>query len=174
MGHRIEKKVFDGDSLSCFSTDFSYSSLQNCKFHNSDLIRSIFWKADLRGADFSAGSGKEPADLSDADLREIKYDEATNFSGAYYSARTYFPKSFRPQEHNMQLMESSIDSPWKQFWCRCDQWKIQMISDVKAGIGNNFMAIIGDNTRFTVANSSTIRYNLEKFHDISICPVSPI
>lgn len=115
MGHRIEKKVFDGDSLSCFSTDFSYSSLQNCKFHNSDLIRSIFWKADLWGADFSAGSGKEPADLSDADLREIKYDEATNFSGAYYSARTYFPKSFRPQEHNMQLMESSIDSQWKQF-----------------------------------------------------------
>ena len=103
------------EHCSCFSTDFSYSSLRNCKFHNSDLIRSIFWKADLRGADFSAGSGKEPADLSDADLREIKYDETTNFSGAYYSARTYFPKSFRPQEHNMQLMESSIDSQWKQF-----------------------------------------------------------
>lgn len=166
MGHRIEKKVFDGDSLSCFSTDFSYSSLQNCKFHNSDLIRSIFWKADLRGADFSAGSGKEPADLSDADLREIKYDETTNFSGAYYSARTYFPKSFRPQEHNMQLMESSIDSQWKQFWCRCDQWKIQMISDVKAGIGNHFMARIGNNTQFKILNSSIIRYNLENFHDI--------
>ena len=41
-----------------------------------------------------------------------------------------------------------------------------MIADVKAGIGNNFMAIIGDDTRFTVANSSTIRYNLENFHDI--------
>ena len=41
-----------------------------------------------------------------------------------------------------------------------------MISDVKAGISNNFMAIIGDNTRFTVANSSTIRYNFEQNHDI--------
>ena len=97
-----------------FSTDFSYSRLQNCKFHGSSLIRAVFRKADLRGADFSAGSGKEPADLSDADLREIKYDEATNFSGARYSSRTYFPESFSPREHNMQLMESSVDSFWKQ------------------------------------------------------------
>lgn len=41
-----------------------------------------------------------------------------------------------------------------------------MISDVKAGIGNHFMARIGNNTQFKILNSSIIRYNLEKFHDI--------
>lgn len=102
------------EHCSCFSTDFSYSSLRNCKFHDSDLLRAVFWNADLRGADFSARFSKEPADLSDADLREIKYDETTNFSGAYYSVRTYFPNSFRPQEYNMQLRMSPIDSLWKQ------------------------------------------------------------
>ena len=43
---------------------------------------------------------------------------------------------------------------------------ILLTSDAKAGIGNNFMAIIGNNTRFTVANSSIIRYNLKNFYDI--------
>ena len=33
---------------------------------------------------------------------------------------------------------------------------ILLTSDAKAGIGNHFMAIIGDNTRFTVVNSSAI------------------
>ena len=41
-----------------------------------------------------------------------------------------------------------------------------MISDVKAGIGNHFMARIGNNTQFKILNSSIIRYNLENFHDI--------
>ena len=78
-----------------------------------------------------------------------------------------------------QIIKSNPTAPKNQYallpikttkvlW-RSENWvmpHILLTSDAKAGIGNNFMAIIGNNTRFTVANSSIIRYNLKNFYDI--------
>ncbi len=101
------------ENSNCFSTDFSYADLRNCSFRNASLIRTIFYHADMRGVDFSGGNNAAPADLSDADLRQIIYDRTTKFSGAFYSSRTYFPEGFEPQKYGMKIVDSVFDNLWK-------------------------------------------------------------
>lgn len=92
-----------------YSADFTAADLRGAVFANASLMRTSFYKADLRGSDFSRGEYSEGADLTSADLREIIWDESTNFTGILYSHDTHFPKDLNPEKWGMKQVPSIIE-----------------------------------------------------------------
>lgn len=88
-----------------YAANFTAADLRKAVFMGASLIRANFYKTDLRGGDFSAGKYSEAADLSDADLREIIWDDSTNFTGALYNRNTFFPDCFDSQKSAMLEVE---------------------------------------------------------------------
>jgi len=84
----------------------TYSNFSECDLKNACLRgiytdRTIFWRADLRGADFSLDNLGGATLLQRCDFREITWDETTNFKGAHYDDQTMFPDGFCPQTFGM-------------------------------------------------------------------------
>jgi uncharacterized protein YjbI with pentapeptide repeats len=69
------------------ASDFRYASLYQANLRGSNLARANLRNADLRGAVLTGWASLYRADLRGADLRDIKYDQNTNFDGAIYNTQ---------------------------------------------------------------------------------------
>lgn len=87
------------DSANLQVADLSWINLQNTFLRWANLQGAELLGANLQGADFSW------ANLQGAELKDIKYDDKTIFSGAYYDSKTIFPDGFDPKAHGMRKVD---------------------------------------------------------------------
>ena len=69
------------------ASDFRYADLDHANLRGSNLARANLGNANLRRAVLTGWASLYRADLRGADLRNIKYDQTTNFDGAIYNTQ---------------------------------------------------------------------------------------
>lgn len=82
--------------------NFSLCNLQNAELRGAGIHYTTFWRADLRGADFSKNNLSGRTCFSRCDLSEIIWDSNTKFTGAEYDNYTVFPDNFCPEDFGMK------------------------------------------------------------------------
>lgn len=83
------------------SANFSHCDLSNACMRGISAWDTIFYKANLCGADFSLDNLGGYAEFWNCDFSGIQWDERTNFYGARYDEYTIFPDGFHPQKKGM-------------------------------------------------------------------------
>ena len=98
-GGRKLKKLIEVTGKDC--------DLQGDNFSRDSFRGDYFGPSDVRGAKLNS------SDFRGADVRDIIYDEDTDFEGSFYDGDTIFPKGFDPESKGM--MEICDTSSYKNY-----------------------------------------------------------
>ena len=98
-------------NVSFGAVNLSNANLRNADFSGVNLEFADLTNADLRDANFSRVNlhyaNLTNSDLRGTDLREIKYNSNTDWTGAIYSVHTQWPEGFDPQAAGAVLVEEN-------------------------------------------------------------------